>query len=147
MTLKEILWGSGGIVVVLMTVIQIAPIRINPWTAIIKAIGRGINADVLKDLKEVKRVQEATSARLEEHIATDDKREADGKRMQILKFNGEILNCLTHSREEFIEILTVIDEYELYCKTHPDYKNNRSIHAIANIKRVYDERMIKHDFA
>ena len=26
------------------------------------------------------------------------------------------------------------------------YENNRATHAVANIKRVYDERLIKHDF-
>lgn len=26
------------------------------------------------------------------------------------------------------------------------YKNNRATHAVANIKRVYDDRLVKHDF-
>ena len=29
---------------------------------------------------------------------------------------------------------------------HKDYENNRAVHAIANINRVYDERLAKHDF-
>lgn len=51
-----------------------------------------------------------------------------------------------HTREHFIEILAVIDAYEDYCRSHPDYKNNRCICAVANIKRVYNERLQKHDF-
>ena len=52
----------------------------------------------------------------------------------------------THE-EHFIEILAVIDAYEDYCRSHPDYKNNRCICAVANIKRVYNERLQKHDFS
>ena len=37
--------------------------------------------------------------------------------------------------------------YEDYCRSHPDYKNNRCICAVANIKRVYNERLQKHDFS
>ena len=50
MTLKEILWGSGGAIIILLTLIQITPIKLNPWTAIGKAIGRALNSYVLKDL-------------------------------------------------------------------------------------------------
>ena len=31
-------------------------------------------------------------------------------------------------------------------KANPDYQNNRTTHAVANISRVYDDRLIKHDF-
>ena len=48
--------------------------------------------------------------------------------------------------EEFIEVLTEIDRYQQFCREHPDYPNSRATHAIANIGRVYDERLQKHDF-
>ena len=43
-------------------------------------------------------------------------------------------------------MLAEIDGYESYCRTHPDYQNNRAVHAIANIGRIYDEQMEHHDF-
>ena len=75
-----------------------------------------------------------------------DERMADTHRTKILRFNNELLRDIDHTKEEFIEALADIDEYESYCKGHPAYKNNRAVHAIGNIKRVYDERMEKHDF-
>jgi len=36
-------------------------------------------------------------------------------------------------------MLLDIDEYERFCETHPGYKNNRAVMAIANIKRVYQD--------
>ena len=58
-------------------------------------------------------------------------------------------NCsreIQHTREDFIEILAVIDDYESYCRDHKEYKNNRAVCAIENIKRVYMDRLQKHDF-
>lgn len=146
MELKEILMGGGGVLLVLMTLVEIAPIKVNPWSKIAKVIGRAINADVLDEIKNVKDTQAETKARLDEHIRVDDERNADGHRQRILQFNNELLRDIPHSREDFIEILTEIDFYEEYCQTHKDYKNSRCVHAIANIGRVYDERLKKHDF-
>lgn len=146
MELREILMGGGGVLLVLMTLVEIAPIKVNPWSKIAKAIGRAINADVLDEIKNVKDTQDETKARLDEHIRVDDERNADSHRQRILQFNNELLRDIPHSREDFIEILAEIDFYEGYCKTHKDYKNSRCVHAIANIGRVYDERMKKHDF-
>lgn len=80
------------------------------------------------------------------NILLSDKREADSYRASILHFNVELIQCVPHTREDFIEILADVDHYEAYCRDHPKYENNRAVCAIANIKRVYAERMAKHDF-
>lgn len=139
MNLTELLTGGGGLLLVLLTLVQIAPIKINPWSAIAKAVGRAINADVTKELGEIKE-------KLESHVTMDDRRNADGHRTRILHFNNELLRDVNHTKEEFIEVLSEIDAYERYCDEHPEYPNNRAVLAISNIKRVYDERLQKHDF-
>ena len=146
MDLNEIIFGGSGIVILLLTIIQIAPIKINPWSAIGKAIGRALNSEVLKELEEVKQVQQTAQAKLDAHIRVDDERNADMHRMRILQFNNELIRDIPHTREDFIEVLSEMDFYEHYCKTHPEYKNNRASHAIANINRVYDEMLQNHDF-
>ena len=146
MTLREILTGGSAALLVLLTLVQVAPIKVNPWSAIAKGMGRAFNADVLKSLEEVKAQQQASQKRLADHIKVDDQRDADRHRERILRFNNELLRDIGHTREDFIEILAVIDSYERYCKANTDYKNNRAVHAIANIGRVYDERLQKHDF-
>lgn len=146
MGLQEILACGGISVFALTTLIQICPIKVNPWSALAKALGRAINADVMAELSEMKKVQKQTREKLEEHIDLDDERMADTHRTKILRFNNELLRDIDHTKEEFIEALADIDEYESYCNGHPAYKNNRAVHAIGNIKRVYDERLEKHDF-
>lgn len=139
MALKEILVSGGGALLILLTLIEITPIKVNPWTALARWLGRAINDEVLAEVKEFR-------ARLDEHIKADDERNADDRRSRILKFNNELIRDIPHTREDFIDILTDIDDYEAYCREHPNYKNNRAVHAIANIGRVYDERLKKHDF-
>lgn len=146
MTLKEILLASGGSVILLLTLVQITPIKINPWSALARAIGRAFNGDVMKALDEVKAEQKLSRSRLDEHIRMDDERNADQHRARILRFNNELVRDIPHTKEEFIDVLADIDSYERYCRDHEDYKNNRAVHAIANIERVYDERLQKHDF-
>ncbi len=139
MNIHEWIIGGGGLLAVLLTLVQIAPIKVNPWSAIAKAIGRAVNADVLRELDTV-------TQKLDTHIRVDDERNADSYRTRILQFNNELLREIMHTREDFIEILAVIDDYESYCRDHEDYKNNRATCAIENIKRVYMERLQKHDF-
>ncbi len=139
MNIHEWIIVGGGLLAVLLTLVQIAPVKINPWSAIAKAIGNAINADVLRELDTV-------TQKLDTHIRVDDERNADSYRTRILQFNNELLREIQHTREDFIEILAVIDDYESYCRDHKEYKNNRAVCAIENIKRVYMDRLQKHDF-
>ena len=122
MPLDKILTYSGGGLLLLLTFIQLAPVKLDPWSAIARWIGRAINGEVL------------------------EKQLADSNRLEILRFNNELLRSIDHTKEEFIEVLAEIDAYEDFCKDHPDYPNNRAVLAIENIREVYRERLKKHDF-
>ena len=139
MVLAELLTDGGGVLLLLLTLIQLSPLKINPWNASARWLGKAINGEVLDKLESVEK-------RMNEHIKADDERDADLHRARILQFNTELLRDIKHTKEDFTEILYNIDCYERYCREHPDYQNNRAVHAIANIGRVYDERLAKHDF-
>lgn len=139
MNTQQVIESMVGIFLAIATIIEISPLKINPWSAIAKAVGRAVNADVLTEIKQ-------TQEKLDEHIRIDDERNADLRRTHILRFNNELIREIPHTKEDFIEVLSDIDEYEAYCREHPDYKNNRAKHAIANIGRAYDDRLKKHDF-
>lgn len=133
MSIQELLLKGGGIVFALLTLVQITPIKVNPWSAIARAIGKAlIGGDIM--------------AKLEEHIRVDDERDADMHRYRLLRFNTELLRNTRHTKEEFDEILYSVTYYERYCEDHPKYENNRAVLAIENIKRVYKECMETNDF-
>ncbi len=133
MTLAQIFsWGGGGLFL-LLTLVQLAPIKVNPWSWLAKSVGKAIGIA-------------AVEKKLDEHISTDDRRDADRHRMEILRFNNELLRSIDHTKEEFIEVLAEIDAYERFCEDHPDYPNNQAVLAIENIRENYRERLKKHDF-
>ena len=47
MTLDELLLGGGLGLAAVLTLIQIAPVKIDPWSAIAKALGRAVNLSLI----------------------------------------------------------------------------------------------------
>lgn len=139
MGLQDIFALACGALVGVLTIVEVTPIKINPWSWLFKLIGKAMNAEVMEALNQ-------TQKKLDAHIQADDERNADQIRTRILRFNNELLRDVPHTKEDFIDVLLDIDAYEIYCRSHEDYKNNRAAHAIANIGRTYDERLQKHDF-
>lgn len=144
MTLKELFLSSGGILIAALALIQISPIKVDPFGALARWIGRALNGDVLKKLDEMEKAQAETREQLDEHIRIDNERNADVHRVQILRFNRELLQEVPHTQEDFVEALSEIDFYEHYCKSHPEYENNRAVLVIENIKRAYMEWQENH---
>lgn len=135
-----------AIVLVVLTVIQIAPIKIDPWSWVGKAIGRFINGEVLERQKNL----EEEVGDLKDQIKKSNEEAKQNKvelaRKRILRFNDELLHDQNHSKEMFDDILEDIELYENYYKTHDKVKNGKAKHAVQNINSVYDKRLEKRDF-
>lgn len=55
MNLKELFWSGGGMVLVLLSLIEVSPIKINPWSRLAKIIGHALNAEVLEQQKQTQK--------------------------------------------------------------------------------------------
>lgn len=139
MTIEEILLSGGGGLVLLLSLIQIAPININPWSSILGWIGKQVNKELLSQM-----------GRMQSEIDTirDESREVHAKdcRVRILRFADEIYLGTPHSHEHFKQILGDITHYEQYCDKHPEFENQIAVAAIEQIKETYNTRLRKHDF-
>lgn len=123
----------------MLTLIQIAPIRINPWSFIARAVGNAINADLLDKIDRVEKEVIEIGHAAEERYAVDC-------RTRILRFGDEILHSEKHSKEHFDQILRDITTYEQYCETHPEFENNTAVLTAKKIKETYQECMTEHSF-
>lgn len=123
----------------MLSVIQIAPIKINPWTWLAKKIGRAINGDVIERLNEQAKEIKSLHEKREESEATT-------RRYRILRFDDEIRHEKKHTKEHFDQVLDDIMIYNNYCKSHPDYKNNKAVMAIENIETTYRKCAREHTF-
>jgi hypothetical protein len=136
---KQICLYGGGIVFLLMTVIQIAPIKINPWSWLGKIIGRAINAEVIEKVDKL-------SADVKANKDTDDQEWAELRRTHILRFGDEIRLGVMHSEEHFNQILLDIHQYNKYCDEHKSYKNDKAIATIDLIKQAYSKCLSENRF-
>lgn len=139
LNLEEILLGGGGVLLVAMTLIQVAPIKVNPWSAIAKAIGRAINGEVIAKVDQLERDLEAMKAAQEE-------RDAISCRSRILHFGDETIHGVRHTKEHFDQILRDITSYERYCDDHPHFENNTTVLTSQRIKDIYEDCLAKADF-
>ena len=122
MNMGEILGWSGGTLLLLMTFVQIAPIKVNPWSWLSKKIGRAINGEVLNEIADIKKEQRETHDKLEKHIQDDDERDASMHRQRILRFNIELMRGEDFTHECFNDMLLDIDELRDSVKHTPDIR-------------------------
>ena len=115
MSLYDWLQAGGGAALLLMTLVQIAPIKINPWSAVARGIGKTMNKDMMDKLEsvetEVKDLKEKHD-KLENRMDKDD---ADACRTRIIRFADELRRGVEHSEEFFNQILDDVSDYENYC--------------------------------
>ena len=138
-SVKDVALGGGGILIVVLTLIQIAPIKIDPWSKLASWIGRHFNKDLIDKVDAI----DKKVINLEEKF---DERNADSCRSQILRFGDEILHDIPHSKEHYDNILGLITEYENYCKDHPKYMNNVAVATIKHIKYMYEKHLEEDSF-
>lgn len=122
-----------------LTVLQVAPIKINPWTWIARAIGRAINAEVIDKVGKLESEVQSIKKNTEEH-------EAKSARVRILRFGDEILHDVKHSQEHFNQVLLDITEYEEYCSKHPEFRNNVTGITTKRIVETYERCLRENNF-
>lgn len=79
----------------------------------------------------------AVQKTLDDHIKEDEDARAKEQRYRILRFYDEMCEGKNHSESHFEDVLDDIDDYEAYCKSHPEFKNNRGEIAMEYIKEVF----------
>lgn len=143
MTLSELLdyaqMGGIGIIVILLGMIRIPKLDFSLWHWLGRKIGNSLNYEVINRVDHL-------SADLEAHIQLEEEEKARTARQRFLRFNDELLEGKSHTKEHFDEILEDVDIYYEYCGLHPNYENSKAELAVKNIKEVYAERLVKHDF-
>lgn len=119
-------------IVALSAIIQISPIKLNPWSWLARHIGRAINKEVIEKVDGLEKDVNNLRADMHEQSARD-------ARARILRFGDEILHGTKHSQEHFDEILACITDYTKYCDEHPEFKNHVTVITTQHILDVYDK--------
>ena len=98
---------------VLSVVIQISPIKLNPWSKLLGWIGKIINAELLKKIEE----QDAKFGYMQRII---DENEKDRIRHEVLTFANQCRNHVMHTQDEFQHILAINKKYHDLLDKHKE---------------------------
>lgn len=101
MTAGEVTGWAVGALILLFSLVQISPIKLNPWDNILGWIGRKTQGEMREQIKELQK--QVTDLWINAH------------RQGILTFARECRADIDHDAEEWNHILSIADEYEVYC--------------------------------
>ena len=135
----DFLTNGGLFLIAAMTVLQIAPIKINPWSWVAKRIGKAINGDVISKVENLEKEMSTLRKDITEQAVINC-------RVRILRFGDELLRDVHHSKDCFDQTLRDIDIYENYCRSHADFQNNVTIITVQHIKEIYNQLLSSGDF-
>ena len=135
MSLSAIFFGGGTALIVLLSLIQISPISINPWSA----IGQAINKNLVDSISRLEEDVIALREDIKEQAAINC-------RARILRFGDEVVHGDLHSKEHFDQTLRDIASYNAYCDDHKDFENKVTALTSQKIEEIYMERLDKNDF-
>lgn len=145
---KALRWAAdhwGYIAVALSLVVDISPIKWNPWKTIIGWIGKALTKDVRdeltdikKDLSDVKKEQDRLAREMDEN-------EMDTIRTIVLDFANSCRQKRRHTKEEFDHIFALNDKYKKLLKKTGE-ENGRFEEAFAYIRELYHKCMVENDF-
>jgi len=134
--------GLGNVVVigvVLLSLIQITPLKLNPWSHFFKWVGKLINGEVMESIKGIQKDLEGVHEELDQMKSTEKRREAINCRNRILRFDDELRRKVDHSEEFFTQILEDVTTYRSYCESHKSFPNARADSAMRNIEETYSQ--------
>jgi Mg2+ and Co2+ transporter CorA len=144
--IKNMALSGGGVLFIVATLIQITPIKVNPWSWLCKKIGNALTGELLVEVRQIKDKVDDLETRMIADEKKASEREASNCRTHILRFGDDLLHGIKHSKEHFNHVLLAISTYEKYCDGHPEYLNNVAAATIEQIKKIYQKCLETNDF-
>ena len=104
------------------------------------------NKAILTAIQTVEQRIVTVESKVEALSSEMNEERAVAARVRILHFCDECQAGSKHSKDSFDQCLSDITNYERYCASHPNFKNNQTEATCRYIQKLYDERLNKHDF-
>ncbi len=136
--LKAGISTGAFVILAIMTLIQITPIKLNPWDSILKWIGNHMNVDMSKRVDVIEE-------KLDEHIRDSFDERIRKIRADILDFGNACMNGRPHTKEEFEFVIAECDQYEKHIEKTQS-RNGVATATISEIRRLYEKGIQDNSF-
>lgn len=95
--------------------------------------------DIQKDIATLQANQVSMQKSLTNMSASAEEDRAITARVRILSFADDMMSNRQHSKDAFDQVLCDIDNYDRYCASHPEFKNNQTAMSREMILDQYKE--------
>lgn len=137
-TLKENAPTAALILLILSFVIEITPIKINPWTKILKSIGKTITKDACGKVDGLITKIDQLERKFDKMENDQIENEKDRIRWEVLDFANSCRNGRKHTRDEFQHIVALNTKYKSLLRQTND-ENGVFEDEYNYIHDIYDE--------
>lgn len=114
---------------ILSVVVEVAPIKINPWTTVFKYVGSIVNRGVYKKLDSIESATQRNAQSIEDirsdmetrfdaYDKQDKEYQAVGMRNEIINFAENLKLGRVYSEKQFEYILDVVSKYNMHCEKY-----------------------------
>lgn len=159
MSLKQILdiitKDSGSyifIIIIVLSLIQISPLKIDPWSFIARNVGKIIHKPVLDKIDDIEDKIDNIETKVNSvekdlslHVEESNMQNLQTIRAGILSFGSYIMHGENFHKERFDFMIRECDDYEKYCEEN-NVKDGVAEATISEIKRVYQIRLKENSF-
>lgn len=104
----------------LSVIIQITPIKLNPWSKLFKWLGNAINGEVKESINNMNTTIGSMNTKITNMESEMRANEKDRIRWEVLDFANSCHNGVNHSKDEFLHIITLNDKYKELLKLTKD---------------------------
>lgn len=136
--LKDIFTNPTVIIFGAITLFEIVPIKINPWSTLFRWIGKAINGELKEQLSDL-------SSDVSELKSDFEMKKAEDMRWEILEFANTCRIGNEHSKDEWRHVMNQVSEYEEYTE-RKGITNGVIEEDTRFIRELYHERNIRNDF-
>lgn len=136
--LKDIFTNPTVIIFGAITLFEIVPIKINPWSSLFKWIGKLINGELKEQLSDL-------SSDVSELKSDFEMKKAEDMRWEILEFANTCRIGNEHSKDEWRHVMNQVSEYEEYTE-RKGITNGVIEEDTRFLRELYHERNLRNDF-
>ena len=122
-----------------ITLIEVAPIKINPWRSLLKWVGKAINGDIQAQIAEIK-------TEVKELKEDCELKNVDDMRWEILNFVNTCRRGTEHSKDEWRHVMTQLAKYEDYTE-RKGISNGVIEEDSRYLRELYHKHNTKNDFS
>ena len=136
--LKDIFTNPTVIIFGAITLFEIVPIKINPWSTLFRWIGKAINGELKEQLSDL-------SSDVSELKSDFEMKKAEDMSWEILEFANTCRIGNEHSKDEWRHVMNQVSEYEEYTE-RKGITNGVIEEDTRFLRELYHERNLRNDF-